>query len=202
MHTAAHAHELGDSPTALRFIYVAMAARGLARLFLLVNLYQSFMPATGLTAGDLEFHLNGGWCESAGTVDDCTVKEVPCANGEDADAAAACWNLCEDEYPNQVEAVDIDDTEINAASRSNCMCCCQTKCDCVSDIKQVGGKSFAVPKAGYNGCTLAPTPQPTTPQPTTPLPTMGGETVEAAEARFATSVVVIAASIITALLFA
>ena len=179
-----------------------MAARGLARLFLLVNLYQSFMPATGLTAGDLEFHLNGGWCESAGTVDDCTVEAVPCANGEDADAAAACWNLCEDRYPNQVEAVDIDDTEINAASRSNCMCCCQTKCDCVSDIKQVGGKSFAVPKAGYNGCTLAPTPQPTTPQPTTPLPTMGGETVEAAEARFATSVVVIAASIITALLFA
>lgn len=122
-----------------------MAARGLARLFLLVNLYQSFMPATGLTAGDLEFHLNGGWCESAGTVDDCTVDEVPCANGEDADAAAACWNLCEDKYPNQVEAVDIDDTEINAASSSNCMCCCQTKCDCVSDIRQVGGKSFAVP---------------------------------------------------------
>ena len=94
----------------------------------------AYLPGDNTT---LDYHHNAGWCWGPGTPDDCSVANVACPNGEDEEAAAACWTVCAGKYPDLV-SVDIGEYSAGAGM---CGCCCQTECSCLQDI---GDYSFAV----------------------------------------------------------
>ena len=98
---------------------------------------------TTATHASLDFYEDAGWCVGEGTADDCdSVSDVACPNGEDAAAAAACWDACAARYgEDMVVSVDID--EGAADMEGECDCCCQTACACRTGI---GVESFALPK--------------------------------------------------------
>jgi hypothetical protein len=97
-------------------------------------------PLNSCTQGDFFFELNKGWCDGAGTADDC-ITNLPCPTGESADTAWSCYQHCQGQVGDSLTFIDIDIDDGDSAGL--CECCCQTSTCACSDLAGIGTESHA-----------------------------------------------------------